>query len=54
MYLVDFGLACKYRDNHGFHRDSEPDERKVGSVQVVESVLVLITWSVANNARKID
>jgi len=28
VYLVDFGLACKYRDNYGFHKDSEPDERK--------------------------
>ena len=28
VYLVDFGLACKYRDNLGFHCDSEPDERK--------------------------
>jgi len=28
VYLVDFGLGCKYRDNLGFHRSSEPDERK--------------------------
>merc|ERR1719369_736681 len=28
VYLVDFGLACKYRDSHGFHKSDEPDERK--------------------------
>ena len=28
VYLVDFGLACKYKDRFGYHRDSEPDERK--------------------------
>lgn len=28
VYLVDFGLACKYRNNGGFHCDSTPDERK--------------------------
>ena len=28
VYLVDFGLACKYRDAFGFHALEEPDERK--------------------------
>ena len=28
VYLVDFGLACKYRDTFGFHAPEEPDERK--------------------------
>ena len=28
VYLVDFGLACKYRDAFGFHCEEEPDERK--------------------------
>eukprot|EP00092_Neocalanus_flemingeri_P015430 GFUD01016698.1.p1 GENE.GFUD01016698.1~~GFUD01016698.1.p1 ORF type:complete len:570 (-),score=154.09 GFUD01016698.1:142-1851(-) len=28
VYLVDFGLACKYRDSHGFHKSDDPDERK--------------------------
>ena len=28
VYLVDFGLACKYRDADGFHGEEEPDERK--------------------------
>ena len=27
MFLVDFGLACKYRDNLGFHHDGGEDER---------------------------
>ena len=28
VFLVDFGLACKYRDAFGFHFPEEPDERK--------------------------
>ncbi|XP_023322546.1 serine/threonine-protein kinase VRK1 isoform X2 [Eurytemora carolleeae] len=28
VYLVDFGLACKYRNSQGFHCSAEPDERK--------------------------
>ena len=28
VFLVDFGLACKYRDAFGFHAPEEPDERK--------------------------
>ena len=28
VFLVDFGIACKYRDSHGFHKSDEPDERK--------------------------
>ena len=27
VFLVDFGLACKYRDNLGFHHDGGEDER---------------------------
>jgi len=28
VFLVDFGLACKYKDNFGFHCDGGGDERK--------------------------
>jgi len=28
VFLVDFGLACKYKDNFGFHCDGDGDERK--------------------------
>jgi len=28
VFLVDLGLACKYRDSTGFHHDAGPDERK--------------------------
>ena len=28
VHLVDFGLACRYRDTFGFHGAEEPDERK--------------------------
>jgi len=28
IYLVDFGLACKFQDRHGFHRSGVPDERR--------------------------
>lgn len=28
VYLVDFGLACKFKDNFGFHCDGDGDERK--------------------------
>jgi len=28
IYLVDLGIACKYKDGMGFHKSSEPDERK--------------------------
>ena len=27
MFLVDFGLASKYKDNLGFHHDGGEDER---------------------------
>ena len=26
VFLVDFGLACKYKDNLGFHHDGGPFE----------------------------
>jgi len=28
VFLVDFGLSCKYKDNFGFHCDGDGDERK--------------------------
>jgi len=28
VYLVDFGLSCKFRDSQGFHCDGGPDDRK--------------------------
>lgn len=28
VFLVDFGLACKFKDNYGFHCDGGGDERK--------------------------
>ena len=28
VFLVDFGLACKFRDVNGFHRDGTPDDRR--------------------------
>jgi len=28
VFVVDFGLACKYKDNFGFHCDGGGDERK--------------------------
>ena len=28
VFLVDFGLACRFRDAHGFHKDGTPDDRR--------------------------
>jgi len=28
VFLVDFGLACKFKDANGFHRDETPDDRR--------------------------
>lgn len=28
VFLVDFGLACRYKDRAGFHKDGAGDERK--------------------------
>ena len=28
VYLVDFGLACKYREKDGSHKEYRPDNRK--------------------------
>lgn len=28
VFLVDFGLACKFKNDQGYHCDGEPDDRK--------------------------